>query len=139
MTMRQLTAIVLTALSLGLLDPFDASARDLRASGRSVSESPKHSASDIQRGPRRFRRAPRVIIVYPYRYPYYHHFHYGPYRHFGYAAFDPELYPFFCSFHGAAFTSQAGFLDHVGGTHKVPLQQAVTLCAEDGSSCFFGY
>jgi hypothetical protein len=135
--MRRLTAVFLTVLSLGLLLSFDASARNFRASGRSVSESRKHPASDIQRGPRRFRRAPRVIIVYPHGFMPYHHFHHGPHQHLG--VFDPELYPFFCSFHGAVFTNQAGFLDHVGGTHKVPLQQAVSLCAEDGSSCFLGY
>jgi hypothetical protein len=137
--MRRLTAILLTALSLGLLASFDASARNFRAFGRSVSESPRHSASEIRRVPRHFRRAPRVIVVYPYGFTPYHHFHYGPYYYPGHAFFDPELYPFFCSFHGAVFINQAGFLDHVGGTHKVPLQDAVTLCAQDGSSCFFGY
>jgi hypothetical protein len=136
--MRRLAAVLLTALSLELLLPFDVSARNFRASGRSVSQSPRHFSSETHRGARRFGRAPRVIIVYPYGFAPYHHY-YTPYYYPGYAFFDPELHPFFCSFHGAVFTNQAGFLDHVGGTHKVPLQDAVTLCAQDGSSCYFGY
>ena len=47
--------------------------------------------------------------------------------------------PFFCFFDGTAFVNQAGFLDHVGGIHKIPLNQALSFCDDSGSSCWFGY
>jgi hypothetical protein len=43
--------------------------------------------------------------------------------------------PFYCHVHHVGFVSRAGFLDHVSGTHKIPLETANSICAADEESC----
>ncbi len=43
--------------------------------------------------------------------------------------------PFYCHVHHVGFVSRAGFLDHVSGVHKIPLQTADGICADDNASC----
>ncbi len=48
--------------------------------------------------------------------------------------------PFFCIEHGVGFINQAGFLDHLRGPHRIPLEYGLAFCSEVGSSCIFpGY
>jgi len=44
--------------------------------------------------------------------------------------------PFFCVLHNDGWISRIGLLDHLSGTHKIPLDAAANLCA-DGTSCIF--
>lgn len=44
--------------------------------------------------------------------------------------------PYFCVLHNQGFVSRVGLLDHLAGTHKVPLEAATYLCP-DGASCVF--
>ena len=43
--------------------------------------------------------------------------------------------PFYCHLHHVGFISRAGFLDHISGTHKIPLQTAASICADSNDSC----
>jgi hypothetical protein len=73
-----------------------------------------------------FRNDPRsIIIITPHQfYPYY-----AP----G-AVITSE--PFYCHMHYVGFVSRAGFLDHISGTHKIPLKTADQICAEGEESCW---
>jgi hypothetical protein len=44
--------------------------------------------------------------------------------------------PFFCVLHNEGWVSRIGLLDHLSGTHKIPLDAAANLCP-DGTSCIF--
>jgi|GEM_PF-1398205 len=44
--------------------------------------------------------------------------------------------PFFCVLHNEGWVSRVGLLDHLSGTHKIPLDAAANLCP-DGTSCIF--
>ena len=72
-----------------------------------------------------FRNDPRsVIIITPSRYyPYY-----APVT-----VVTSE--PFYCHVHHVGFVSRVGFLDHVSGTHKIPLETANSICADGDESC----
>ena len=89
---------------------------------------------------------PVFVNLYPYYYyPY-------PYRFRGYYAqpivvIAPAYYPyyvpptvvvsspFYCLAHQAGWVSRAGMLDHLSGTHKIPLQTAASVCPEATESC----
>jgi hypothetical protein len=45
--------------------------------------------------------------------------------------------PFFCVFHNDGFVSRIGLLDHLAGTHKIPLDAAATICPDGVGSCVF--
>lgn len=45
--------------------------------------------------------------------------------------------PFFCVFHNDGFVSRVGLLDHLAGTHKIPLEAAATVCPDGVGSCVF--
>jgi len=72
------------------------------------------------------RHNPRsIIVITPSAYyPYY----YAPY-----SVITSE--PFYCHMHHVGFVSRVGFLDHISGTHKVPLETANSICTEDNESC----
>ncbi len=45
--------------------------------------------------------------------------------------------PYFCVLHNQGFVSRVGLLDHLAGTHKIPLDAATSLCPDGGASCVF--
>ena len=87
-----------------------------------------------------------------YGYPdyYYRHYHY-PYGHYRYYRqpivvlspyhYDPYYYPgrvitnypFYCFAHQVGFVNRAGMLDHISGTHKIPLDVAASACPDEES------
>jgi len=44
---------------------------------------------------------------------------------------------YFCVFHNGGFVSRVGLLDHLSGTHKIPLDLAATICPDGVGSCVF--
>ena len=45
--------------------------------------------------------------------------------------------PFFCALHNEGFVSRVGLLDHLAGTHKIPLDATAALCPDGSGSCVF--
>ena len=45
--------------------------------------------------------------------------------------------PYFCVLHNEGFVSRVGLIDHIAGTHKIPLDAATNLCPDAGGSCVF--
>ena len=45
--------------------------------------------------------------------------------------------PYFCVLHNEGYVSRVGLLDHLAGTHKIPLNAATNLCPDGGASCVF--
>ena len=43
--------------------------------------------------------------------------------------------PFYCHVHHVGFVSRVGFLDHISGTHKIPLETADAICTDGIESC----
>jgi hypothetical protein len=43
--------------------------------------------------------------------------------------------PFYCHMHHVGFVSRVGFLDHISGTHKIPLETANSICTDANDSC----
>ena len=43
--------------------------------------------------------------------------------------------PFYCHMHHVGFVSRVGFLDHISGTHKIPLETADAICTDGNDSC----
>jgi hypothetical protein len=93
---------------------------------------------------------PPTRFVNPYP-PYYYYYPY-PYPFTGYYAqpivvISPAYYPyyvpqtvvvsspFYCLAHQAGWVSRAGMLDHLSGTHKIPLATAASVCPEATESC----
>ena len=93
---------------------------------------------------------PPMRFVNPYP-PYYYYYPY-PYPVTGYYAqpivvISPAYYPyyvaptlvasspFYCLAHQAGWVSRAGMLDHLSGTHKIPLATAASVCPEATGSC----
>jgi hypothetical protein len=84
--------------------------------------------------------------------PYYYYYPY-PYRFNGYygqpivvisPAYYPYYYvsptivassPFYCLAHQAGWVNRAGMLDHLSGTHKIPLATAASVCPGATGSC----
>lgn len=94
--------------------------------------------------------AVRFVNPYPY-YPYYYPYGY-PYPFSGYYAqpivvispgYDPYSVapsivassPFYCLAHRAGWVSRAGMLDHLSGTHKIPLGTAASVCPDASDGC----
>ncbi len=70
----------------------------------------------------RYYRQP-IVVISPAYYPYY---------------FPPTVVvssPFYCLAHQAGWVSRAGMLDHLSGTHKIPLETAASACPEATESC----
>ncbi|MGH7825998.1 MAG: hypothetical protein ACREQ7_12580 [Candidatus Binatia bacterium] len=101
-----------------------------RNRGRHVNPAPGHVYKRYPHHhyPRYYRYYRRPVVVAPnYYYPYYY-----PY-------YTPAAVllssPFYCFVHHEGFISRVGFLDHISGTHKVPLETAASVCPEGGESC----
>jgi len=47
--------------------------------------------------------------------------------------------PYFCALHNQGFVTRIGLLDHLAGTHKIPLDATTNLCPDDGSCVFPSY
>ena len=45
--------------------------------------------------------------------------------------------PYFCVLHNEGFVSRVGLVDHLAGTHKIPLDAVTSLCPDAGGSCVF--
>ena len=43
--------------------------------------------------------------------------------------------PYYCHVHHVGFVSRVGFLDHVAGVHKIPIETVDGICAEGNASC----
>jgi hypothetical protein len=94
-----------------------------------------------------FVRGAPIYPRYPYGYPYWYGRYQSyypplvvisPYSHFYYV--EPAIVatePFFCVFHNEGYVSRIGLLDHLAGTHKVPLDAAVSLCPAGATTCIF--
>ncbi len=93
---------------------------------------------------------PAMRFPNPYQ-PYYYYYPY-PYRFTGYygqpiVVISPAYYPyyvpptvvasspFYCLAHQAGWVSRAGMLDHLSGTHKIPLATAASVCPDATESC----
>jgi hypothetical protein len=86
------------------------------------------------------------------RYPFYYRRHYYPY-YYGHnprsiIIITPSAYypysapvtvvtsePYYCYMHHVGFISRVGFLDHISGTHKIPLETANSICTDNNESC----
>lgn len=94
--------------------------------------------------PVRGRRPPVRAYVYPHYYPYASYgYHYPPplvISPYG-AYYQPPTivvtHPYFCTLHQAGWVSRAGFVDHLAGTHKLPLESAAWFCPDGVESCLF--
>ena len=84
--------------------------------------------------------------------PFYYYYYPYPYRFTGYYAqpivvISPAYYPyyvpptlvasspFYCLAHQTGWVSRAGMLDHLSGTHKIPLATAGSVCPDATESC----
>lgn len=82
-----------------------------------------------------------------HRYDYHPYYHYGhnprsiiiitPSAYYPYAAPVTVVTsePFYCHMHHVGFVSRVGFLDHISGTHKIPLETANSICTDANDSC----
>ena len=115
-----------------------------RAGEKAAATAPRSAVSRswVQTGP----PVPRFANPYPYYYyPY-------PYGFTGYyrqpiVVIAPAYYPYYvpptivtstpyyCLAHQAGWVSRAGMLDHLSGTHKIPLQTAASVCPDATDSC----
>jgi len=65
-----------------------------------------------------------------------------PFTHYPYSAPFTVVTsePFYCHMHHVGFVSRVGFLDHISGTHKIPLATADSICTDAEESCIIeGY
>ncbi|HEX9661026.1 MAG TPA: hypothetical protein VGB27_01965 [Candidatus Binatia bacterium] len=114
-----------------------------RVGGHFVGGAPRHN---IQRN---WRPSLPVRPQYPFH-PGYNFYPYSYYRHdprsviiirpFTYHPYFAPVTvvtsePFYCHVHHVGFVSRVGFLDHVSGTHKIPLETANSICADGDESC----
>ena len=115
--------------------------------GERAANSPPRSAvprTSVQGG------TPATRFQNPYQ-PYYYYYPY-PYRFTGYyrqpivvisPAYHPYYVPqtvvvsspFYCLAHQAGWVSRVGMLDHLSGTHKIPLATAASVCPDATESC----
>ena len=68
---------------------------------------------------------PPVLVVSPYAQPY---------------ILPPTVVahePYFCVLHNEGFVTRVGLIDHISGTHKIPLDGATRLCPDAEASCIF--
>lgn len=90
-----------------------------------------------------------VWPAYPNSYYYYAYAYYGyhpplvivvsPYHYSSYYLPSTVVVnaPFFCVLHQVGFVSRVGMLDHLSGTHKIPLETAASFCPESVGNCLF--
>lgn len=89
------------------------------------------------------RGGPTHRYVYPYPYAYYQPYYspvlvISPYGQSYYV--QPTVVatsPYFCVFHNEDYVSRVGMLDHLAGTHKIPLEAAAAFCPEGTGTCIF--
>lgn len=77
--------------------------------------------------PAPYYRPPLIIVAPSYHYPYYQSY-YSP----------PSVFlnaPFYCFTHHEGFVSRIGFIDHVSGTHKIPINTVAAMCPDGNESC----
>lgn len=68
-----------------------------------------------------------VLAVSPYFYPFY---------------VVPTVVvnlPYFCVLHNEGFVTRIGLLDHLSGTHKIPLDAAANFCPSGSQTCVFPF
>lgn len=97
-----------------------------------------------------FRAAPIGPVYYrPYYYYNYPYAYYGhnprsviiltPSTTYPYYDYGPVTVvtsePYYCHMHHVGFVSRVGFLDHISGTHKIPLETADAICSDANDSC----
>lgn len=93
------------------------------------------------------------LPVAPHYYRWHYPRHYYPYHHHGHnprsiIVITPSFYypysapvtivtsePYYCHMHHVGFISRVGFLDHISGTHKIPLETANSICTDANESC----
>jgi hypothetical protein len=46
-------------------------------------------------------------------------------------------WPYFCVFHNEGYVSRIGLIDHLAGTHKIPLDAVTAFCPDDTGACIF--
>jgi len=66
-----------------------------------------------------------LVVISPYSSPYY------------LAPTVVVTSPYFCLFHNEGFISRIGLLDHLSGSHKVPLDAAAAICPDATTTCIF--
>jgi hypothetical protein len=92
-----------------------------------------------------------VAPYYPYHFhrrPYYPYYFYGHnprsiiiitpspyYSPYSAPATVVTSEPYYCHMHHVGFVSRVGFLDHVSGTHKIPLETVNSICTDSNESC----
>lgn len=123
-------------------------------------------AVEVGAGPRRLNTAPRISSGVPFvsgsvanrvgvqrqfygGYPYfYQSYYYQPYypqvlviSPYGQSYLLPPTVvvnePYFCVLHNEGFVSRVGLVDHLAGTHKIPLDAVAGFCPDGGGSCVF--
>lgn len=137
--MKPLILAIFLMLGLAVSSAVEAGERQLRARREMgiVAVAPPPSA--------RHHRRPQTIIIAPPVHPYYYPYGYYPYVVSPYTSYyiPPAVVvtaPYFCTLHQTGWVSRAGFLDHVAGTHKLPLESAAAFCPDGIESCLFpGY
>ena len=88
------------------------------------------------------------VGVQPQRYYYPQQFFYVPYQPpiLVVSPYGPSYYlppavvvtsPFFCVLDNHGFVSRIALIDHLAGSHKIPLHAAATICPDDTASCIF--
>jgi hypothetical protein len=89
-------------------------------------------------------------VYHRYYYPYYYGYGVNPrsiivitpssYYPYGAPVTILTSEPYYCHMHNVGFVSRVGFLDHIGGTHKIPLETASSISTESNESCIIeGY
>ena len=86
--------------------------------------------------------------VQPQRYLYPNSYYVVPYQTpiLVYSPYSPAYYlppttvatlPYFCALDNHGFVSRIALVDHIAGTHKIPLDAAATICPDGLTSCIF--
>ena len=90
---------------------------------------------------------PPTRFVNPYQYYYYYPYPFTGYHRQPIVVVSPAYYPyyvppavvasspFYCLAHQTGWVSRAGMLDHLSGTHKIPLATAGSVCPDATESC----
>jgi hypothetical protein len=138
--MRRVLA-TLTIFGVFLILSGDLCAAQGRAKSRSNVASGKFASGGL---------LPRGGPIYRYSYPYFYPYNYyyqpyyppvmviSPYSHPYYVA--PTVvatWPYFCVFHNEGYVSRIGLIDHLVGTHKIPLDAVAAFCPDDTGPCIF--
>ncbi|MBM4263772.1 MAG: hypothetical protein FJ145_20405 [Deltaproteobacteria bacterium] len=132
-------AVVILALGMAAQNIADASGVRGRRETPAVGASPAPRAAHGRRPVVRTYVYPPHYYYAPYGYYPYHPpaFVVSPYGSYYYPPTVVVTQPYFCVLHQAGWVSRAGFLDHVAGTHKLPLESAASFCPDGVDSCLF--